>query len=197
MELGGRRAKHLSGGHGLGDETLEGEFLLLEVLGGGVLDLELGHGVTESGLDAVLVAALELEGHAGVGDDLLDTGDVGLELLAGLEALGEGLVAGLELVGVLNHLIDLAAGELADSVGDGDVGGAAGGLLSGGDLEDTVDVDLEHDLESGLTGLHGRDRSKSEFTEGGVVLAVGTLTLENGELHRGLVVDNSGEGSKE
>lgn len=87
----------LAGGHGLGDQALEGKLLLLEVLGGGVLDLELGHGVAESRLDLLLVATLELHGHGGVGDDLLNTGDVGLELLARLELLGELLVAGLEL----------------------------------------------------------------------------------------------------
>lgn len=87
----------LAGGHGLGDQALEGKLLLLEVLGGGVLDLELGHGVAESRLDLLLVATLELHGHGGVGDDLLNTGDVRLELLARLELLGELLVAGLEL----------------------------------------------------------------------------------------------------
>jgi hypothetical protein len=39
----------------------------------------------------------------------------------------------------------------ADGVGDGDVGAAARGLLSSGDLQDTVDVDLEDDLKDGLT----------------------------------------------
>lgn len=186
---------HLSGRHGLGDKALEGELLLLEVVGGGVLDLELGHGVAESGLDALAVAALHLDGHTGVGDDLLNAGDVGLELLAGLEALGESLIGGLVLLGVADHVLDLSGGELADSVGDGDVGGAAGRLLGGGNLEDTVDVDLEDDLESGITSLHGRDRSKGEFTERGVVSAVGTLTLEDGELDGLLVVDDSGEGA--
>ena len=85
--------------------------------------------------------------------------------------------------------------ELANRVGDGDVGAAARGLLSGGDLEDTVDVDLEDDLKDGLTSPHGRDRSKGEFTQGGVVLAVDTLTLEDGELNGLLVVGNGGEGS--
>lgn len=111
-----------------------------------------------------------------------------------LEALGESLVAGLELLSIVDHLLDLAGRELADRVGDGDVGGAAGRLLGSGDLEDTVDVDLEDDLKDGITGLHGRDRSKSELAQRGVVLAVDTLTLEDGELDGGLVVGNGGEG---
>jgi hypothetical protein len=206
---------HLPCGHGLGNQALEGELLLLEILGSGVLNLELGHGIAESGLNALLVATLELHGHARVGDDLLNTGDVRLELLARLELLGESLVAGLELGSIymtlvsigleinlgwkekhtVNHLVDLSAGELADSVGDGDVGRAAGGLLGGGDLQDTVDVNLEDTLESGLTGAHGRERSESELAQGGVVSAVGTLTLVDGELNGLLVVDNSGEGT--
>jgi hypothetical protein len=186
---------HLPCGHSLGDQTLESKLLLLEVLGGGVLNLELGHGVAESGLNALLVATLELHGHAGVGDDLLNTGDVRLELLARLEALGEGLVGRLELVSILNHLVDLGAGELADGVGDGDVGSATRRLLGGGNLQDTVDVNLEDTLESGLTGAHGGKGSKSELAQGGVVGAVGTLTLVDGELDGLLVVDNGGEGA--
>lgn len=95
----------------------------------------------------------------------------------------------------VNHLVDLGAGKLANSVGDSDVGGAARGLLSGGNLQDTVDVNLEDTLESGLTGAHGRKGSKSELAQGGVVSTVGTLTLVDGELDSALVVDNSGEGA--
>jgi len=186
---------NLAGGHGLGDQALEGQLLLLKVLGGGVLNLELGHGVAESRLDLLLVATLQLHGHAGVRNDLLNTGDVRLKLLAGLKLLGESLVAGLELGSVLNHLVDLGAGQLADSVGDGDVGRATGGLLSSGDLQDTVDIDLEHTLKSGLTGTHGRERSKGELAQGGVVSAVGTLTLVNRELNGALVVNDGGEGT--
>lgn len=105
--LGGRNrevvlkgAWNLAGGHGLGDETLKSQLLLLQVIGGGVVDLELAHGVTQSRLNLLLVATLELEGHGGVGDDLLNTGNVRFELLTGLELLAEFLVAGLEFGGI-------------------------------------------------------------------------------------------------
>lgn len=78
----------------------------------------------------------------------------------------------------VDHVLNLSGRKLADRVGDGDVGGATGRLLSGGNLEDTVDIDLEDDLENGLASLHGRDRSKGEFTERSVVLAVDTDTCE-------------------
>lgn len=185
---------HLAGRERLGDNALQGKLLLLQVLGGGVLDLELSHGVAERRLDLLLLAALEPDGGGRVRDHLLNTGDVGLELLPGLELLAEGLVAGLELLGVVDHVLNLGGRELANSVGDGDVGAAARGLLGGGDLEDTVDIDLEDDLKDGITSLHGRDGSKSELTKGGVIFAVDTLTLEHGELNSLLVVSNCGEG---
>lgn len=187
-------AIHLPGGESLGDGALEGELLLLELLGAGVLDLELGHGVAEGRLDLLLLATLELHRGARVRDHLLDTRDVGLELLPRLEALGEGLVRRLELLGIVDHLLDLARRELTNRVGDGDVGAAASRLLGGRDLEDTVDIDLEDTLEDGVTSLHGRDGSKSELAQRGVVLAVDTLTLVDRELNGGLVVGNRGEG---
>jgi hypothetical protein len=186
---------HLSGGHGLGNKTLEGKLLLLEVLSGALVDLKSGHGVGDGALDLLLLATLKLEGQSGVGDDLLNTANVGLELLLSLELLLESIIVALELLSLVDHLLNLVGGKLSDRVGDGDVGAAAGGLLGGSDLEDTVDIDLEDTLEDGLTSAHGGDRSKSEFTQAGVVLTVGSLTLVDGELNGLLVVGNSGEGS--
>ena len=82
----------------------------------------------------------------------------------------------------LDGLLDISRAELTDRVGDGDVGAAARGLLSRGDLEDTVDIDLEDTLEDGLTSSHWWDRSKGELSERCVVLAVDSLSLENWEL---------------
>jgi hypothetical protein len=70
---------------------------------------------------------------------------------------------------ILNHLVDLSGAELTNGVGDGDVGATAGGLLGGGDLQDTVDIDLEDTLENGLTGTHVGNGSKSELSKTGVV----------------------------
>ena len=47
------------------DGALEGKVLLLEVLSGRILDLELSHGVRESRLNLLLLAALELGGARG------------------------------------------------------------------------------------------------------------------------------------
>jgi hypothetical protein len=143
----------LSGGESLGDDALERKLLLLQVISRSILDLELGHGVRESRLNLLLLAALEADRCGRVGDHLLNAGDVRLELLPRLELLAESLVAGLELLGVVDHGLDVRRRELTDGVGDGDVGSAAGGLLGSGDLEDTVDVDLEDDLKNGFTSL--------------------------------------------
>jgi hypothetical protein len=95
----------------------------------------------------------------------------------------------------VDHLLDFRGRKLTNGVGDSDVGATAGGLLSGGDLQDTVHVDLEHTLQSSLTGSHGGDGSQGELSERGVISAVGTLTLVDRELDSSLVVHNSGEGT--
>lgn len=95
-----RKKTNLARGHGLGDHSLQGKLLLLQVVRGGLLNLKLGHGIAKGGLDLVLGTTLELEGHGGVGDDLLNSRDVGLELLLSLELLAESLVAVLELLGI-------------------------------------------------------------------------------------------------
>lgn len=93
----------------------------------------------------------------------------------------------------VNHLLNLSGGKLADGIGDGNVGTTSRGLLGSSNLEDTVDINLENDLESGLSSPHGGDGSEGELSQRGVVSAVGTLTLVNGELHGCLVIDNGGE----
>jgi hypothetical protein len=177
----------------LRDNTLESQLLLLQVLVTGILDLQLGHGVAESGLDLLTGTTLELQAHRGIADDLLNTRDVRLELLPSLVLLGESIVGRLELLGIGDGLLDVGGGQLTNGVGDGDVGRTSGGLLGGSDLQDTVGIDLEDNLENSLSSLHGRDRGESELSQRGVVLAVNTLTLEDRELHSGLVVGDSGE----
>ena len=87
----------LAGSEGLGNNSLKGQLLLLQIIGRGILNLELGHGVAESGLDLLLLATLQADSRSGVRDHLLNAGDVRLELLPGLKLLAESLVAGLEL----------------------------------------------------------------------------------------------------
>ena len=95
-----QRLSHLPRRHGLGDQPLKGKLLLLEVIRRRPLDLELLHGLGERLLDLLLLAALELDREGGVGDDVLNTRDVPLELLLGLEPLAESIIGALELLGI-------------------------------------------------------------------------------------------------
>jgi hypothetical protein len=54
-------SNRLAGREGLGDNALQGELLLLQVITASILDLELRHGVAESRLDLLLLATLETE----------------------------------------------------------------------------------------------------------------------------------------
>ena len=82
----------------------------------------------------------------------------------------------------IDHVLDLSRRELTNRVGDCDIGTSAGSFLSGGNLEDTVDVDFKDDLKNSIASLHGRDRCESELSERGIVLAVDSFTLEDREL---------------
>ena len=106
-----RRETRSSRGHSLGDETLEGELLLLEIIGRRVLNLELAHSFAERLLDLLLLSALHLERQGRVGNDVLDARNVRLELLLGLELLAEGLVVGLERLGVCTSGLAIARGK--------------------------------------------------------------------------------------
>ena len=86
--------------HGPRDQALEREFLLLQIVGGAVFDFELTHGVAKGSLDLLLCTPLELQGQSWVGGDLLNTGDVGLQLLSCLEFLAKSVIRVLEFGGV-------------------------------------------------------------------------------------------------
>ena len=94
-----------------------------------------------------------------------------------------------------NHVLDLTRGELANGVGDGDIRTTSRCLFSSSDLENAIHVDLENDLENGVTSLHRRYWCKGKFTQRGVVLAVDTLALEHWKLHGLLVICNGSESS--
>lgn len=178
----------LSGGESLGDSALERELLLLQVLSRGILNLQLGHGIRESRLNLLLLATLETDGSGGVRDHLLDAGDVGLELLPGLELLAESLIAGLELLGVVDHVLDVSRRELANGVRDGDVGATARTLFRSRHFENAVNVNLKDYFEHSLSSPQRRYWCKGKLSQRGVVLAVDTLTLEDRELDGLLVV---------
>ena len=98
--------------------TLNAKLRFPELIGGRVLDLELLEGTGELSLNLRLSTTLELEGELGAGDGVLDLVDVGLEVGLRLVAGGEVLVGLLELLGILDHLLNLSGRETADRVGN-------------------------------------------------------------------------------
>ena len=80
------------------------------------------------------------------------------------------------------------------TVGDSDLVGLSGALLDSGDVEDTVGIDIEGDLDLRNTTRRRGDTGKLELSEQVVVLRAGTLTLEDLNQHTRLVV---GEGRED
>merc|ERR1719231_1214776 len=88
-----------------------------------------------------------------------------LKAVLGLNAVLVGLVLGLVLLSLLDHLLDLLLGEAALVVGDGDLVLLAGGLLDGRHIEDAVGVDVIGHLDLRETTGHRRDAVKVELAE--------------------------------
>ena len=57
--------------------------------------------------------------------------------------------------------------------------GLSGSLLEGADVQDTVGVDVESDLDLGNSSGSGGDTREVELSEQVAVLGPGTLTLED------------------
>ena len=195
-ERGGGGAGQTLGSHLTTTESLlhgplESERRTSEVVSRSILNLEQLERLGELLLNLDLHGSLDV--GSGAADRLLNGVDVSLKVVLSVVTGGEVLVSLAEGLGVLDHLLNLGGRETADRVGDGDVSLAAGDLLLGRNLEETVGVNLKGGEELSLaTGL-GRDTGELELAEKTVVLALGSLTLVDGEGNLGLVVLDSGE----
>jgi len=147
--------------------------------------------LVDLGLEGLLVGSLELVGV--LGDGVLERVGVGLETVLGGDSGSGLLVLGLVLLGLGQHSLDLLLGESTLVVGDGNLGRFTGGLVGGVDVEDTVGVDIEGDLDLGNTSGGGGDTSKLEFTKQVAVLCLGSLSLEDLDQDTWLVVGVGGE----
>merc|ERR550534_1371800 len=137
-----------------------------------------------------LVGIEPLDGLAALVGDGLDLflGDLVLDLVV------LGLVFSLELLGVVDHLFNVLLGKSALVVGDGDLVLFASGLVTGRDVEDTVGIDVEGDLDLGNTSWSWGDLGEIELAEDVVVLGHGSFTFEDLDEDTGLVVGVGGEG---
>merc|ERR1719473_655420 len=161
------------------------ELVLLGVLGG----LEPLHDL----LDLVVDSLGLVLGHGAL-ELVLASGVLHLVAVA-LDALLGVLVLISVLLGLTHHAVNVVLGETALVVGDGNVGLLAGGtLVLGRDVEHTIGVDVEGDLDLGhATGGRG-DASELELAEEVVVLGAGALALVHLDQHTRLVVGVGGEG---
>merc|ERR1712040_15544 len=94
----------------------------------------------------------------------------------------------LELLGVVDHPLNLFLGETSLVVGDGDLVLLAGGFVAGRYVQDTVGVDVKGDLNLRNTSWCWWDASKVELSKEMVVLGHGSLTLVYLDGDSGLVV---------
>eukprot|EP01084_Bolivina_argentea_P109167 195120_1 len=192
----------LSGDDGLVHAGHDGVAGLLQGLALGVVlgllgllvHVQPGHGLLDVALDDAGVPGLE----GATGGELLhgveDGVGVVLELGLGLHAGAVDPVLLLELTGITDHTVDVISGQAALVVGDGDGLLLAGALLLGGDVQDTVGVDLEGDLNLGDTAGGRGDSLQVEVTELVAVLGHGALALVHLDLNNGLHVLVGGEG---
>jgi hypothetical protein len=123
----------------------------------------------------------------------LEAVDVGRQGVEGFDVLLLGFVFSGEFFSLSNHAVDLLLSETSLLVGDGDRLGFTGTLVSGGDLHDTVGVDLERNLDLGDTTWSGRNASELELAKKVVVLGERAFSLEDLDQDSGLVVGGGGE----
>ncbi|KUI67228.1 NAD-specific glutamate dehydrogenase [Cytospora mali] len=153
-----------------------------------------GDSLVNLGLELLLVGSIKLLVDLGVGEGVAQGVSVGLETVLGSDTLGLKLILLLELLGLSQHALDLLLGQAALVVGDDDLVGLAGTLLKGGDVHDTVGINIEGDLDLRNTTGCGGNAGKLELAEQVVVLGALTLTLVDLDEDTRLVV---GEGRED
>merc|ERR1712021_320682 len=109
--------------------------------------------------------------------------------------LGNGSDSGLFLFGedTLELLLDILFGESTLIVGNGNLLRFSSSLILGGNVKDTIGINIEGDLNLRNTSWGWWDTFKVEFTELMVILGHFSLTFENLDHDTGLVVSISGE----
>ena len=139
-------------------------------------------------LDNLLVLLGEVRLELFLVQRVLHLEAVVLESVLGLNLLSDGVVLSTELVGICDHLLDLLLRQAALIVSDCDLFSLSGGLVTGADIEDTVGVDVESDLDLWSSTRCGRNAFQVELAEQVVVLGHLTLTLVDLDQHSWLVI---------
>ena len=126
-------------------------FLLELLLLSGLVGVEPADGLVDGGLGSSLLLVGDKGSDLLVIEGGLHGVAVVLELVLGLDTVPVGVVFGLVLLGLLNHALDLLLTEATLVVGDGDLILLSGGLLDSRDVKDTVGIDIEADVDLGLS----------------------------------------------
>lgn len=144
--------------------------------------------------EGLLVGSLNLLLDLGVGESVAERVSVRLKTVLGSDTLALGLILLLVLLSIVEHALDLLLGQAALVVGDDDLVGLAGTLLDGGNVHDTVGIEIEGDLNLGNTTGSRGDTSELELAHEVVVLGALALTLVDLDKDTRLVV---GEGRED
>jgi len=196
---------HTSGGTtgSLVDSSHNGVELALKLL---LFGLELfGLGISSGGLepledllggfgDGGLVLFGELVLHLLVLELVLHLEAVVLETVLLLDLGADLVILILVLLSVRDEFVDFLLGETALIVGDGDLLVLARSFVHGRDVEDTIGINVEGNLNLGSTSGSWGNSLKVEFTELMVVLGHASLSFEDLDEDTGLVVSVGGEG---
>ena len=175
--------------------SFHGLLLLLELGSLGIgLAFEPLEGLGATFLDGFLVLVGEFVLHLFVGELVLHLEAVVLELVFLLDLGLDLVILVLVLLGIGNHLVNLFLGETSVIVGDGDLLDLTAALLLSGDVEDTVGINVESDLNLGDTAGCGGDSGEVELSEEMAVLGLGALAFEDLDGDSGLLVSVGSEG---
>ena len=129
-----------------------------------------------------MVAKLSLKGE-----------DEATESIERLDSLALSLILRCKLLGFLDHTLDLLRRQAALLVGDRNRLRFARSLVCGGNLEDTIGVNLERDLNLRHTTGSGGNTGELELAEQVVVLGQRAFTLKHLDEYSGLIIRGGGE----
>jgi len=151
-------------------------------------------GLVNEFLDVLFLVSLELVGELGVLEGVSDGVAVVLEGVLGIDLLSEVVVFSLELFSFLDESVDFVLRKSALLVGNGDLVGLGSSLISSGDVQDTVLINIEGDFDLRNTSWSWCNTVEVELTEDVVVLGHGSFTFEDLDEYTWLVFSVSGEG---
>mmetsp|Transcript_20197 Transcript_20197/g.58557 ORF Transcript_20197/g.58557 Transcript_20197/m.58557 type:complete len:686 (-) Transcript_20197:20-2077(-) len=188
----GTSSHGLKDGHGNAFEFLLLLFVLF--LFGSRVAIQPGDGLFDLGLQSGFVSFGNLALDFGRGDGGLERVAVVLKSILGFDTVLVGIVLGLVLLGFSNHALNLILGKTTLIVGNGNLVLLTGGLLQGRDVQDTVGIDIEANIDLGLSTRHGRNSVQVELSEQVVILGHGTFSFEDLNQDTRLVISVSREG---